>query len=84
MFISLDDYGGMRQRIGHSRGGRFNLCCSHSKGWRSMAGQERRKGRMRAFTIGCARLILILKRIPTTLNSGGGNPDVMKCCIELI
>lgn len=56
MFIFLNDYGGVRKRIGHSRGGRFDLCCSHFKGWRWQGERERRgKGRTRAFTIVCAR-----------------------------
>ena len=33
MFISPNGYGGVRKRIGHFRGGRFDLCCSHCGEW---------------------------------------------------
>ena len=43
MFISPNGYGGVRKRIGHFRGGRFDLCCSHCGEWQ-WRGNEKGEG----------------------------------------
>jgi len=43
MFISLNGYGGVRKRIGHLGGGRFDLCCSHCGEWQ-WRGDEKGEG----------------------------------------
>ncbi len=74
MFISLNGYGGVRKRIGHLRGGRFDLCCSHCGEWQ-WRGDEKGEGEKNE----SVAFSLHSERIP---NTESDNPDVIECFIE--